>query len=72
MQKDTVNNIHVSSEEALVTPDELIYEIHVSIKTLQCIITYRKLISDINNDDEHILSDVSGHNSIQDKKHTKA
>ena len=23
MQKDTLNNIHVSSEEVLVTPDEL-------------------------------------------------
>ncbi len=29
MQKDTLNNIHVSSEEVLVTPDELNLELPV-------------------------------------------
>mmetsp|Transcript_12371 Transcript_12371/g.39218 ORF Transcript_12371/g.39218 Transcript_12371/m.39218 type:complete len:363 (-) Transcript_12371:255-1343(-) len=66
MQKDTVNNIHVSSEEVLVTPDELSSELPVSESALQGVIDSRKVISDIIHGDDHRLLVVCGPCSIHD------
>jgi 3-deoxy-7-phosphoheptulonate synthase len=66
MQKDTVNNIHVSSEEVLVTPDELSHELPVSEKALQGVIASRKVISDIIHGEDHRLLVVCGPCSIHD------
>ncbi|MFT6085648.1 MAG: 3-deoxy-7-phosphoheptulonate synthase [Glaciecola sp.] len=66
MQKDTLNNIHVSSEEVLVTPDELSIELPVSEKALQGVIESRKVISDIIHGEDHRLLVVCGPCSIHD------
>ena len=71
MQKDTVNNIHVSSEEVLVTPDELSSELPVSESALQGVIDSRKVISDIIHGDDHRLLVVCGPCSIHDIKAAK-
>jgi len=71
MQKDTVNNIHVSSEEVLVTPDELSKELPVSEHALQGVIDSRKIISDIIHGDDHRLLVVCGPCSIHDIKAAK-
>jgi 3-deoxy-7-phosphoheptulonate synthase len=66
MQKDTVNNIHVSSEEVLITPDELSNELPVSESALQGVIDSRKVISDIIHGNDHRLLVVCGPCSIHD------
>jgi 3-deoxy-7-phosphoheptulonate synthase len=71
MQKDTVNNIHVSSEEVLVTPDELSSELPVSESALQGVIDSRKVISDIIHGEDHRLLVVCGPCSIHDLKAAK-
>lgn len=71
MQKDTINNIHVSSEEVLVTPDELSKELPVSESTLQGVLESRKVISDIIHGKDHRLLVVCGPCSIHDVEAAK-
>ena len=44
---DTVNNIHISTEDVLITPDALSAELPVSDKALNAISDARSIISDI-------------------------
>ena len=47
MIKDTVNNIHVSAEDVLITPEALSAELPASEKALAAISESRKIVSDI-------------------------
>jgi 3-deoxy-7-phosphoheptulonate synthase len=71
MQKDTVNNIHISSEEVMVTPSELSAELPVSDKALEGVIESRKVISDIIHGKDHRLLVVCGPCSIHDVEAAK-
>ncbi|QJR79841.1 3-deoxy-7-phosphoheptulonate synthase [Alteromonas pelagimontana] len=66
MIKDTVNNVHVSAEDVLVTPDALAAELPVSDSALQAISEARKTISDIIHGRDHRFLVVCGPCSIHD------
>ncbi len=66
MIKDTVNNIHISAEDVLVTPEALASELPVSDKALQAISDSRTIISDIIHRRDHRMLVVCGPCSIHD------
>lgn len=66
MIKDTVNNVHVSAENVLITPDDLAKELPVSDKALSAISESRKIISDIIHGRDHRLLVICGPCSIHD------
>ncbi|MEW9798102.1 3-deoxy-7-phosphoheptulonate synthase [Alteromonas sp. CYL-A6] len=66
MIKDTVNNIHISAEDVLVTPDALSQELPVSDKALAAISQARRTISDIIHRRDHRMLVVCGPCSIHD------
>lgn len=66
MQRDPINNIHVSSEQVLVTPDELAKELPVSQHALNTIEQSRSIISDIIHRKDHRLLVICGPCSIHD------
>ncbi|MEQ5807231.1 3-deoxy-7-phosphoheptulonate synthase [Alteromonas sp. NFXS44] len=66
MIKDTVNNVHVSAEQVLITPDDLAKELPVSDKALSAISESRKIISDIIHGRDHRLLVICGPCSIHD------
>ena len=66
MIKDTVNNVHVSAEQVLITPDDLAKELPVSDKALSAISESRKIISDIIHGRDHHLLVICGPCSIHD------
>ena len=55
MIKDTVNNVHVSTEDVLITPEALSAELPVSDKALAAISESRKIVSDIIHRRDHRL-----------------
>lgn len=71
MQKDSVNNLHVSSEEVLVTPEQLAKELPVSDKAISYVKNARSIISDIIHGKDHRLLVVCGPCSIHDVKAAK-
>lgn len=66
MIKDTVNNVHISAEDVLVTPESLSQELPVSEKALEAISDARKTISDIIHRRDHRMLVVCGPCSIHD------
>lgn len=66
MFKDSLNNVHVSSEKVLVTPEELSNELAVSEKALETIAKARQTISNIIHRKDHRLLVVTGPCSIHD------
>jgi len=66
MIKDTVNNVHVSAEQVLITPDDLAKELPVSDEALSAISESRKIISDIIHGRDHRLLVICGPCSIHD------
>lgn len=66
MIKDNVNNVHISSEKVLITPDDLAKELPVSDKALTAISESRKIISDIIHGRDHRLLVICGPCSIHD------
>ena len=71
MLKDTINNIHVSAEEVLLTPEQLATELPVSDKALEAIAKSRDIISDIIHRRDHRLLVVCGPCSIHDTEAAK-
>ncbi|AWL12350.1 3-deoxy-7-phosphoheptulonate synthase [Saliniradius amylolyticus] len=71
MQKDTVSNVHVSSEQVLVTPDELAREMPISDKARSAIEQSRKTIADIIHRRDHRMLVVCGPCSIHDVEAAK-
>lgn len=72
MQKDRVNNLHVSAEKVLVTPQQLAEEMPVSEKALAYVQNARETISDIIHGRDHRLLVVCGPCSIHDVAAAKA
>ena len=68
MLKDSLNNIHVSSETVLVTPESLKQELPVSPHALNVIRQSRKEIADIIHQRDHRLLVICGPCSIHDIK----
>jgi 3-deoxy-7-phosphoheptulonate synthase len=66
MQKDSVNNLHVASEQVLVTPEQLASEQPVSDKAIAYVKDARSIISDIIHGRDHRLLVVCGPCSIHD------
>lgn len=66
MIKDTLNNVHVSSEKVLITPEELSQELSVSDTALANIAQARKSIADIIHRNDHRLLVITGPCSIHD------
>ncbi len=64
--KDRVNNIHISAEEVLITPDDLKQELPVSDHALQQIRQSRKIIGDIIQHKDPRLLVICGPCSIHD------
>lgn len=71
MQKDSVNNLHISSEKVLVTPQQLAVEMPVTDKALDYVKQSRKIISDIIHRKDHRLLVVCGPCSIHDVEAAK-
>lgn len=66
MIRDQINNVHVSSEHVLITPDELAKELPVSEEALKNIEHSRAIIGDIIHRKDHRLLVISGPCSIHD------
>jgi 3-deoxy-7-phosphoheptulonate synthase len=71
MQKDRVNNLHVSAEKVLITPQQLAQEMPVSDKALEYVQQARKVVSDIIQRNDHRLLVVCGPCSIHDVEAAK-
>ncbi|MDT0594691.1 3-deoxy-7-phosphoheptulonate synthase [Glaciecola petra] len=71
MQKDSVNDLHVTSEKVLVTPQQLAEEMPVSDKALAYVQSARNIISDIIQRKDHRLLVVCGPCSIHDVEAAK-
>ncbi|MCC2615194.1 3-deoxy-7-phosphoheptulonate synthase [Aestuariibacter halophilus] len=72
MLRDPLNNIHISSEQVLITPDELAKELPVSEHALKTIQASRQIIADIIHRRDHRLLVISGPCSIHDIEAAKA
>lgn len=66
MLRDSINNIHISSESILITPDQLQQELPVQTSALKKIEIARNTISDIVHRRDHRLLVISGPCSIHD------
>ena len=66
MIRDQINNVHVSSEHVLITPDELAQELPVSDHALKNIEKFRAIIGDIIHRRDHRLLVITGPCSIHD------
>ena len=71
MQKDSLNDIHITSEEILVTPAELKRELPISDDALAFVQSSRKIVSDIVHHNDHRLLVVTGPCSIHDVEAAK-
>ncbi|WJG08137.1 3-deoxy-7-phosphoheptulonate synthase [Aliiglaciecola sp. LCG003] len=71
MIKDPVNNVHISSEDVIVTPEQLAAELPISDKALKGIEDSRAIISDIIHRRDHRLLVISGPCSIHDIESAK-
>jgi 3-deoxy-7-phosphoheptulonate synthase len=71
MQKDRVNNLHVSGEQVLVTPQQLATEMPASEKSIAYVQSARSIISDIIHGKDHRLLVVCGPCSIHDVEAAK-
>lgn len=71
MLRDPINNIHISSEQVLVTPEALAAELPVSAEALKQIEQARAIIGDIIHRRDHRLLVICGPCSIHDIKSAK-
>ncbi|MFS1704301.1 3-deoxy-7-phosphoheptulonate synthase [Alteromonas sp. AMM-1] len=71
MIKDTINNIHVSSEKILITPEALAQELPVSERALSVIRDSRQIIADIIHRRDHRMLVICGPCSIHDVEAAK-
>lgn len=71
MQKDSVNNLHVASEQVLITPEQLAKELPLGEKASLYVQDARGIISDIIHGKDHRLLVVCGPCSIHDVKAAK-
>lgn len=66
MQQDTINNVHISSEKVLVTPEELKQQLPLSTAAYHYVLNARRTVSDIVHKRDNRVLVVSGPCSIHD------
>ena len=66
MQQDTINNVHISSEKVLVTPQELKLELPLSEHAYHYVLNARKTVADIVHKRDNRVLIVAGPCSIHD------
>jgi len=66
MQQDPINNVHISSETVLVTPEELKHALPLSAHASQYVINARKTVSDIVHKRDNRVLVIAGPCSIHD------
>lgn len=66
MQQDTINNVHISSEQVLVTPEALKQQLPLSQHAYQYIVDARKTVADIVHKRDNRVLVVTGPCSIHD------
>lgn len=66
MQQDTINNVHISSEKVLITPQELKATLPLSEHAYRYILNARKTVADIVHKRDHRVLIVTGPCSIHD------
>ncbi|QFU21747.1 3-deoxy-7-phosphoheptulonate synthase [Shewanella eurypsychrophilus] len=71
MQQDTINNVHISSEKVLVTPQELKLELPLSKDAYHYVLNARKTVADIVHKRDNRVLIVCGPCSIHDIKSAK-
>jgi len=71
MQQDTINNVYISSEKVLVTPEELKLELPLSREAYHYVLNARKIVADIVHKRDHRVLIVAGPCSIHDIKAAK-
>lgn len=71
MQQDTINNVHISSEKVLVTPQELKVELPLSKSASEFVLNARKTVADIIHKRDNRVLIVAGPCSIHDLKSAK-
>lgn len=71
MQQDTINNVHISSEKVLVTPEELKLEIPLSQAAYHYVLNARKTVADIVHKRDSRVLIVAGPCSIHDIESAK-
>ncbi|MGE6650011.1 3-deoxy-7-phosphoheptulonate synthase [Shewanella colwelliana] len=71
MQQDTINNVHISSEKVLVTPEELKQQLPLSTAAYQYVLNARKTVADIVHKRDNRVLVVSGPCSIHDIESAK-
>ncbi len=71
MQQDTINDVHISSEQVLVTPSQLKEELPLSDAAYQYVLNARKVVSDIVHKRDNRVLVISGPCSIHDIKSAK-
>ncbi|MCE9685309.1 3-deoxy-7-phosphoheptulonate synthase [Shewanella sp. AS16] len=71
MQQDTINNVHISSEKVLITPEELKRELPLSAHAYQYILDARQTVADIVHKRDKRVLVITGPCSIHDIKAAK-
>ena len=71
MQQDTINNVHISSEKVLVTPEELKLEIPLSQAAYHYVLNARKTVADIVHKRDSRVLIITGPCSIHDIESAK-
>lgn len=71
MQQDTINNVHISSEKILVTPQELKLELPLSKDAYHYVLNARKTVADIVHKRDNRVLIVTGPCSIHDIESAK-
>ncbi|BEU04425.1 phospho-2-dehydro-3-deoxyheptonate aldolase [Agarivorans sp. OAG1] len=71
MQKDPINDIHISSEQVLITPEQLREKLPASDEALQFVLQSRKTIADICHKRDSRLLVITGPCSIHDLEQAK-
>ena len=66
MQQDTINNVHISSEQVLSTPTQLKQELPLSVHAYRYILDARKTVADIVHKRDNRVLVVTGPCSIHD------
>lgn len=66
MQQDTINNVHISSETVLVTPQELKFELPLSEHAYRYVLNARKTVADIVHKRDNRVLIITGPCSIHD------
>lgn len=71
MQKDSINNTHIQSEQVLITPQQLKEKLPLSAEAKEFVLNSRQVIADICHKKDHRFLVISGPCSIHDMEAAK-